>query len=143
MENINPTIRLLLSVKLALERGESLRQGLRTYLLQGYGGDLPVLVAELLALKDQGLSITHLKHSLQSPYQRSLIDIIERGLMGEAILPTLASLEPEIFQACMDELDQSTILLPMKALIPLLLFQFPAIAILFLSPLFAQLFKSI
>ncbi len=138
MESLSPSLKLLLCMKLSLERGESLRQGLQYY-FSGASDELTVLVAQWLALRDQGASTLKIKKSISSQYRRVLLDVIDRGLKGESILPILSTLETEIIQACTEELERRTTLLPMKALIPLLLLQFPALAILFLSPLFGQL----
>ncbi len=142
MESLSPSLKLLLSMKLSLERGESLRQGLQVY-LSADADELTVVVAQWLALREQGVATAKIKNSLKSQYRRVLLEVMDRGLRGEAILPILNTLEVEIIQACTEELERRTTILPMKALVPLLLLQFPALAILFLAPLFSELLKSI
>lgn len=141
MESLSPALSLLLNVKLSLERGESLRQGLQIYISRPRfeKDELTQVVAQWLLLRDQGSSTQQLKKEIKSQYRRVLLEIIDRGLRGESILPILNVLEGEIIQACTEELERRTTLLPMQALIPLLLLQFPALAILFLAPLFGQL----
>jgi hypothetical protein len=144
MDGLNPALELLLSVKISMERGESVRQGLLRYLKEDSGHprqhrELRTLLSAWLMRHDQGLSTQILRDQLKSPYRRNLLDIIERGLRGEPVLNPLLNLEVEIIQACHEELERRLLLLPLKALIPLLFLQFPALAILFLSPLLSQL----
>lgn len=141
MDSLNPTLRLLLILKLALERGESMRTGLQLY-LSGEKDEMVQLVSCWLILRDQGSETFKLINSIKSNYRRVLLDVIERGLKGESILPTLNILETEISQACNEELEKRAALMPIKSLIPLLFLQFPALAILFMAPLFLELMKA-
>lgn len=141
MESISPSLKLALSLRFSIESGESVRQGIKTYL--AYTDDeMSRIVAIWLSKKEQGQQATELAVKLKSPFRRTLLDCLERGLRGESILAQLSLLETEIIEANNDELERFTSLLPLKALVPLLLLQFPALFLLFLGPLLSQLTQS-
>jgi hypothetical protein len=146
MDGLNPALRLLLTVKTSMERGESVRQGLMKSLhrpAQPYThsntDEFSALVSAWFARHEQGISASTVRAKIKSPYRRNLLDLIERGLKGEPILQPLRNLEIEMIQACHEELERRILMLPMKALIPLLFLQFPALAILFLCPFLSRL----
>ena len=111
MEQLKQDLMILMKVILHIERGDSVRQS-----LQAEG------------ISDQKISIT-------------LRDLLVRGQSGEPILESLRELQLELIQQLEFEIDRQSALLPLKALIPLLLFQFPALLIMALGPLLASLYK--
>jgi hypothetical protein len=64
---------------------------------------------------------------------------VERGCNGQPVIEYLEGLEKEIDFASHAELDLHISTLQFKALIPLLLFQFPAYLVLLLGPLLREL----
>lgn len=80
---------------------------------------------------------------LSSLYRRSLLQILERGLRGEAVYSVLLQLETELVEACQEEISNKVARLPFILLIPLLLFQFPAFLMLLFGPLLQNFFHSL
>jgi hypothetical protein len=141
MEGISPSLKLALSLKYSLESGDSVRIAVREYLKKN-SDELSLIVAAWMARKEQGRGVEEI-YRIKNPYRRALLDCIEQGFRGEGILPTLKGLESEIIDACNEEIDRFASLLPLKALAPLLLLQFPALFLLFFAPLLSQLTHSL
>ena len=142
MENMNPVLHLIIQLRLGIERGESLRTILKKYLAQNSTALTPSLL-DWLTRTEKGQTTRLDLQNWQTPYRRATLSLLARGLRGEAILPGLNSLEGDIILACEEELEQRAALLPLKCLVPLLLFQFPALLILILGPLLSQLMNSL
>lgn len=66
--------------------------------------------------------------------RRQCLEVLSQGLQGEPIYSQICSLEEEVFEASRLEIEEFVALLPMKSLIPLLFFQFPAFLALLLGP---------
>jgi len=149
MENLNPTLQLILFLRLGLERGDSLRQLLQEFTHDRTGLEskdqrsfrLGVLIwwTEL----EQRRSVPTMPHQLQLPARQNLLHLLTRGLRGESILPALNGLEQDVFEQCLEEMDHQMALLPLQALLPLLLLQFPALLLLLLGPLLSQVLSSL
>jgi hypothetical protein len=142
MENMNPVLHLLIQLRLGLERGEALRPVLKKYLSQN-ATELTSSLLDWLTRLEKGQTVKLDLQNWQTPYRRATLNLIARGLRGESILAALSSLETDIILACEEELEQRAALLPLKCLVPLLLFQFPALLILILGPLLGQLLNSL
>ncbi len=141
MEGLNPTLKLLLFFKSGIENGQSVR-----HLIEKYGKECQDATADHLLswwLHQQDKGGSHQKTASYSRYLRSLFTLLEKGLSGAAILPSLAILEQDLWLAINDELDNYLVTLPFKLLIPLLLLQFPAIMLLILGPLLQQILNSL
>lgn len=141
MEGLAPPLRLLFAVKRGLEKGQSVRVALNSYLL-GDKDDFYPLVIQWLGLMQQGQSARKLLLSVKSLHRQVLLELLERGLAGEAIYQHLLQLEIEIIEACQDEMNDKLARLPFILLIPLLLFQFPAFLMLLFGPLLQNFFHS-
>lgn len=134
MEGVAPPLELLIVVKSSLECGESVRTGIRNY-LRSSSHEFTSVVRQWMFLLDQNMTTQALLDDVPSPYRRALFRVLQQGLQGQSILPTLKELEIEIKEASQREIDRFISLLPIKMLVPLLLFQFPAYLILLLCPL--------
>jgi hypothetical protein len=66
--------------------------------------------------------------------RRQCLETLQQGLRGESIYQQICSLEEEVLEATKLEIEEFVSLLPMKSLIPLLFFQFPAFLALLLGP---------
>ena len=141
MESVAPPLALLLCVKRAIEKGQPVRVGI-LYYLKRHEGDFPQFVMRWMGHLQQGQDATTYIETEKSMHRRILIQLLERGLRGEAIYPTLLQLESEIIEACQDELGTKLARLPFILLIPLLLFQFPAFLMLLFGPLLKNFFHS-
>lgn len=141
MEGLAPPLALLLCCRRSLEKGESLRVGIKKYI--GQGGDaFASQVSQWIFLIETGRSTTELLSKQSSPYRRHLLRILEKGLQREPILPLLHCLEQEIAEACEIEIQNQITTLPYKALLPLVIFIFPAFMMILLGPLLLQLLET-
>jgi hypothetical protein len=138
MENISPSIVLLLSLKQALERGLSIRTGIERF-ISSSEGEFRDQILNWYQTREKGVPF---EWPTVSIYRKSLVDLMERGLRGEAVFNQLCSIEPEMIAACEEEITKWANHLPIKLLIPLLLFQFPAFLILLFGPLLKSLLAS-
>jgi hypothetical protein len=141
MESLNPTLKLIWQVKKSLEKGSSVRAGIKTYLQNETDPWKKVLSLWQMRL-EQGLSMEDLVQSQKSPYRKQLLLILEKGLRGEAILPILSQLEKETQEKVEMDLEEYTAKVPYILLVPLCLFLFPACLILMLGPFILQLMQS-
>lgn len=140
MEGLTPSLRLVLVLRETLERGDSVRNGLREYIQTD-----PSAFARELALwlveRDAGRQRLFEKSLTTS--EKFLVRVVDRGLRGEAIIHVLKELEIEIIDRCESQMDEFIEILPLKSLMPLLLFIFPAYLILLLGPLVARMAESL
>ena len=142
MESVAPPLSLLLMVKRSLEKGQPAKMGVLHY-LKKEEGPFPQLVSKWLAHLQQGQATHELLRSEESMHRRVLLQLLERGMRGEAIYTPLSQLEDEIIEACNHELAQKLAKLPFLLLIPLLLLQFPAFLMLLFGPLIQNFFHSL
>lgn len=134
MEDLAPLLRFIVQTRLRMEQGESLRTAIKCFLQETKTDFHPQLV--------QLLASGQVKSISGSPLRLSLYALLARGLTGESILPALISLEQEAKDICEDQIQKYVAALPIKLLIPLLLFQFPAFLLLLLGPLVSNLVDS-
>jgi hypothetical protein len=128
-----------------MNNGESVRQGLVKYLRSApIKDDFAIEARTFLQLWDQGRDWRErLAKHVQSPYRRVLLELIASGLAGQSILAQLADLKTDIVDACEQEVQHHLELLPLKMLVPLLFFQFPAFLILLFGPLLRNLIQEL
>lgn len=132
MENLNPCLSLALTVRRGLEKGESPRRGIQVFLLSS-SDEFARGCAEWLAGREHRRPTENWINQLP-PHRRALIRILERGLNGESIGPSLATLEEEIVEACRIEQEEYLAKLPFLMMIPLFLLLFPALLLLLIGP---------
>lgn len=137
MENIAPPLILLWEVKRSLERGQSVRVGIANYLRRAKVNAFRNQIEIWWSMQNNspmvsGKSYLNVGLSLKRRY---LLEILEVGLKGHGILPALNSLESELILSCEDEIQNHVSKLPLRALIPLMLFIFPSMMLLLLMPL--------
>lgn len=144
MKNIAPSLILLWEVKRSLEKGQSVRIGIRNYLNR----------AEVCNFKNQiefWWARQNNPHFFKNEFSNSnelvtstsnfnlrrlyLLETLEMGLKGNSILNTLNSLESELISSCESEIQNHLSQLPLKAMIPLMLFIFPSMMMLLIVPL--------
>ncbi len=138
MENLAPPLQLLYHVRRQIERGMSLKGGILNY-LRSVDDEFSHQVACWLSAIEKKESSHLILNQVHSVYRKELLRLLERGLAGASILHILKSLEEEILSACDNEIQNKITDLPYLAMIPLLLFQFPAFLLLLLGPLLMQL----
>jgi len=133
MENLAPPLELLMDVRFGMEKGQSLKKTLLYYIEAQPQDPWRHQLALWLKLLEMGRS--PLEITTQMTFvRRQCLEIIEMGLRGESIYQQICSLEEEVFEATKLEIEEFIAVLPMKSLIPLLFFQFPAFLALLIGP---------
>lgn len=138
MDGLAPPYHFVLDLIYELESGGSVRIAVRRYTSQFQGAFADALKGWLI--KQQGLSPEN-KTGHNSSYQQAIFDLLDLSSQGGSILLPLYELEKEIRFACEEQLERHLSALPYKMMVPLLLFQFPALLLLLLGPLLGQLLK--
>jgi hypothetical protein len=141
MENLNPSLALLLALKFGLEKGATPKMAAKEFLREP-SGELGNIVAQWIAAREAGRDPDFLLQQVRSPYRQALLRLMDRGFLGDTIYPTVLQLEGEVQAAVKSEMDAYISALPIKMLIPLLLLQFPAFLILLFGPLLTDLLHS-
>ena len=142
MEDLAPPLDLLLQVKRSIEKGQTVRQGILSYLKRSNDDFTPV-VTQWMALLQQGQEPAKSLVHLSSMHRKALLQLLERALRGDPVYQMLQQLEEEIISACHAEIDDKVARLPFILLIPLLLLQFPAFLMLLFGPLLQNFFHSL
>jgi hypothetical protein len=144
MEGLSPSLKCLIDVQAAIANGETARTGVNRYV----GGteadpDFANVLRNFLFSFDQGRDWRLDVGKQKSPYRRALIEAIACGMSGQSISAHLQCLREEVESASEMEIREHIELLPLKMLIPLLLFQFPAFLLLLFGPLLRHLIEEL
>lgn len=142
MENIAPSLDLLLKTKRNLEKGQPVRFAIEKY-IKTESSDFANVVSKWYVLQQRGMATQDFMQTIDSQYRKALLQLLERSLRGESIYNQIAALESEIIDACGEEISNKLAKLPFLMLIPLLLMQFPAILLLLFGPLLQNFFHSL
>lgn len=137
MENLAPSLVLLWDIKRALEKGQSISVGMKCFLSRP---------KENLFM-DQVERWWHSQMNPEGTFNKSqlsltrkyLLEILEQGLRGQAILESLKSYEVELILSCEEEIQNHIARLPLILMIPLMGFVFPALMLLLIGPLMKAL----
>lgn len=142
MENMTPSMSCLIIVLRTLAEGKSLKQGVDHYI-----ANQPGKFANQLALWLHYFSNDRLQElpnlDLESDCQRAVLDCLEAGFRGFPIQSSLKNLLLEAETAAKIEVQEYLALLPLRALLPLFLFQFPAFIAIIFGPLLLQMFTGV
>lgn len=139
MVGLDPNLKLLGYIRLSLARGQSLKASISRYCTDNTGR-LAKQLAGLLISYQQNKTEYGLLDTV-SQERRLVLDIIWRGLKGETILKHLPQLEFELELKSHERLDHFLKTLPIKVLLVVILFHFPALLILSLIPILNQLLE--
>jgi hypothetical protein len=139
MENLAPPLRCLMVIRTNVENGDSVLMGVRKY-LSVVNDDFSLVVARWLFEFEQGMNSPLPAMTTQ---RRVLLDVLRAGLQGQPIHLRLQQLEEDFIRACNDQISLELDSLPLKLLIPLLLFQFPAYLLLLFGPILNQFTRSL
>lgn len=142
MENIAPPLEMLLSVRWSLEKGDSVRAAVINYIEEISDPKWKEDVVLWWSLCNARAETQNVHARQKSLYRRTVLQILEQGLAGAPIYQQICQLEEETRQACEDEIEKYSSLLSIRALIPLLFFQFPAFFLLLLGPLLATVLEA-
>ncbi|MGE4131239.1 MAG: hypothetical protein AB7F86_06350 [Bdellovibrionales bacterium] len=137
MDDLTPPILIAVqSIRWHLASGTSVAESVRLYLEENHDPFARKLRLLWAAPENSPVRLT-------SSYQQSLWRILQKGRQGVPILEALTLLESETRAAAESVLDRHLDELPFKALIPLLLFQFPAFVLILVGPLLRDLQMSL
>ncbi len=144
MEGVAPPLRCLIQIQSSIANGESVRSAVTRY-LQIVSVDDPfgVVVRRFIFAWEQGHEWRAMLRDVKSPHRRALIEVLSHGLSGQSISAHLESLREEICAASDLEIREHIEMLPLKMLVPLLLFQFPAFLLLLFGPLLRHLIEEL
>lgn len=144
MEGLAPPLKCLIEIHAALQNGESVRTGINRYLASTPAhSDFAPDVRRFLFVWEQGGDFRAVIAKIRSPHRRALLDLIATALSGQPILGHLEELRSELIASADSEIREHLELLPIKMLMPLLFFQFPAFLLLLFGPLLNHLLEEI
>lgn len=143
MEGLAPPLKLCIEVRMGLEKGDTVRTTLKNYVQKFSEDPFSRLIATWLLRHEQKNSTKDLVTKEKSVYRRGILTLLERGLQGEPIYPQLVQLEEDILEASKSEIEEFYLTLPVKMLVPVLIFQFPAFLILLLGPMLSHFLQQI
>jgi hypothetical protein len=138
MENIAPPLELLMEVRFGLEKGLSLRKTLQAYIEAQPADPWRQQIGLWLQFLEMGRPSQELL-TMMTFVRRQCLEVIELGLRGEPIYPQICALEDEVYESAKLEIEEFVAVLPIKSLIPLLFFQFPAFLALLIGPFLTSL----
>lgn len=137
MENLAPPAELMIDLRFLLEKGLAVRQAAQMAAEKASDPKWRQTLMIWMSLVEMGRSTDKIKSEL-SLARRQCLNLMERGLKGESIHAQVCILEEEFLEASQVEMEQYVARLPMKAMIPLLFFQFPSFMLLLLGPFLIQ-----
>lgn len=144
MEGLTPPLKCLIEIQSSTSNGETVRQGLVRYLESASADDdFSAITRSFLFQWEQGADWRASIARANSPYRRALLELVAQSLEGQSIASHLEELKREIQSACESEIRSHLELLPLKMLVPLLIFQFPAFLLLLFGPLLRNLIQEL
>ncbi len=142
MEELAPSLQFCLTLRFAIENGSSVFVASKKG-IQSISGDFALDLTALIVAHEQGRSLSQSELRSTSLYRRALIEVVAAGLKGEPIIKQIAEIEAELCAACEAEVDNFVAKLPIRALLPLMLMQFPAFLLLVLGPIMSELTRGL
>ena len=138
MEGIAPPLKCILHLQQELSYGKSVFSSCQSYIDENHDS-FSIKVQEMLIVFQQEQDLSSFLRAQHSFHRKTLLKVIFLGLKGHPISEELSILEEEISQAAESELNKFLKDLPMKALVPLFLFCFPAFLLLLFGPFLREL----
>lgn len=142
MERINPVLSCIIELESALISGESVKSGIHSYINYSDSDELQSQCKVFLLAYENGQNIKHFNKAIKSDLRLSLFHLLHRGLGGEPISQYLKELKTFTIEQSEKDISQFMTVLPFKAMIPLFLFQLPALLILLFGPIVLSLQES-
>lgn len=147
MTHLSPVLRLLMDLEAAVERGEAVVQALRD--LQSRDSEprselehaIRHWLAEVTANWDRGLPA----RTLRAPGDlcQQLAEVLDEAWRGASVLHQLGELRASAEEQAEADLENFVQALPLKSLIPLLLFQLPSLLMVLLWPILQKLLRDL
>jgi len=141
MVDLAPPLKAVLGIRLSIENGYSVSQSIKLY-SEAHQEDL--FAKELgfwLYAQSAGRNYSH--KIFDTFYRKRLLEILNSGLKGEPVLKALTFLEEDLVFISQEFLEQHIQKLPLMALLPLMLFQFPSYFLLLIGPLLLNLLSTL
>ena len=136
-----PPLKAVLEIRLQLENGVSVPEAIRIYSQRNSGDTFAKELGLWLFKKETGKN--HTGKTFDTLYRKRLVELLSQGLKGEPILEALCDLEKDLIFTTNEDLEQHLQKLPFVALIPLMLFEFPAFFLLLIGPLLLNLLSAL
>ena len=140
MESLAPPINCILCIEKAFLEGRTLKSGLKEY-FKDLDDDFKQEIADLL--RCQMIDKKSFTKTNTSIYRAALKELIWSGLDGNSISDQLKLLKEEIEGACKIELESFIESIPLKSMVPLLLFQFPSFLLILIGPLLTKILETL
>jgi len=141
MVDLAPPLKAVLGIRLLIENGNSVSQSIKLY---GEANHDDWFAKELgVWLYTQSTGRKYSSKTFNTFYRKRLLEILNSGLKGEPILKALIILEEDLVFISQEFLEQHIQKLPLMALLPLMLFQFPSFFLLLIGPLLLNLLSSL
>ena len=142
MENLAPSLKMIIEIKKHLLQGISVHLAIKKY-TERVDDDLSLWVEKWLLRLENGEKPEESLHSMPNLYRRALFQLFILGLEGRPIYSHLCEMEKELLELSYSQMELTLAKLPFRLLLPLLLLQFPAFLILLLGPLLKMIFTQI
>lgn len=143
MERINPIIECITEIQSSLMSGESIKVGLISYIQQDSSmSKLQQTCKNFVTLYESGQDTNKVVKGAKSELTKSLLLLLERGFKGEPISEALQDLKEFTVDQSEKDIANYLTILPFKAMIPLFIFQLPALLIILFGPLILSLQES-
>lgn len=137
MENLAPPLVLLWDVKRAIEGGQSVQLGLKTYLSRRKTNVFQYQTERWwTSLGNPNVAFDKRRLPLQ---RRLLLELVESGMKGASIGAALKNMEAELILSCEEEIQAHIARLPLLLLVPLLGLVFPSMLMLLILPILKML----
>lgn len=133
MEALAPPLEFIVQVRFGLESGHSVRKSCFLAIERTTNKKWRKTLELWTNLIELGLPTEPAKKGI-SLFRKQCLDLMEQGFKGRSIYEPLCLLEKELIESADAEMEQYVATLPIKSLIPLLFFQFPAFLALLLGP---------
>ena len=141
MVSLAPPLQAVLEIRLHIESGLSVSRAVKVYVQSSPEDSFAKELGLWLFAEETGGTFN--LQNLKSLYRKHLMDILKRGLKGEPILEILEEYEKDLVEICKEDLEKHLQKLPFISLVPLLLFEFPALLIILIGPLFLNLLSAL
>ncbi len=147
MSRLSPILSLLMDLETAVERGESVAYALRAIrsrrqaLHQTQEMGLNLWIDDLLLSWERGRPARAV--SAPGDISLQLAEILDEGWRGASVLRQLSDLRAYAEEQAESDLENFVQALPLRSLIPLLLFQLPSLMLVLLWPILQKLVRDL
>lgn len=141
MEHLAPPYQFTLDLLYELESGGTARSAVKKYTTH-FQNEFCLMLRHWLRLQEFG-ELVIAEPTFRSSYQKAIWDLLMLSQQGVSLIVPVRELELELRFVCEEQLEQHLATLPYKLMIPLLFLQFPALMVILLGPLLAQLLTEV